>query len=168
MISIKVEGLDALSRKLLEFGPKVAKNGLRAANFAGARVIEKQVELEIRDPSKQVSAPGEPPIGKSGQLEANVRTFRRTGPQTEVKHSIGLRGKRYKYADTSENRRKRRVGKSYVSDTRNTLVARIQEFGSVKQAARPFMRPAVEKAAPAAVEAVKARLAKAVEDAAKR
>lgn len=168
MISIKVEGLDVLARKLADFGPKVIKNGLRAANFAGARVIERQVEQEIRDPSKAVSAPGEPPIGKSGQLEANVRTFRRTGPQTEVKHSIGLRGKRQKYGDTSENRRKRRVGKSYVADTRNTAVARFQEFGTAKQAARPFMRPAIEKSAPAAVEAVKARLAKAVEDAAKR
>lgn len=44
MITIKVEGLQDLERRLREFGPKVAKNGLRAANFAGAQVFREAVK----------------------------------------------------------------------------------------------------------------------------
>lgn len=46
--------------------------------------------------------------------------------------------------------------------------ARFVEFGTSKMAARPFMRPAFEKSASAAIDAVKAGLEKAIERAAKR
>lgn len=153
MITIKVEGLQDLERRLREFGPKVAKNGLRAANFAGAQVFREAV--------KQTA-----PV-RTGQLKASIATFRRRGPDTEAKHSVGVRGKRQKYANTAENRRKRRVGKRFTVDTRNSAVARYLEFGTSKMSARPFMRPAFEKNVDNAIQAVKARLAKAVELAAK-
>ena len=48
------------------------------------------------------------------------------------------------------------------------MVARFLEFGTSKMGARPFLRPAVERVAQTAVDAVKARLVKAIEIAAKR
>ena len=154
MIELKIEGLDVLERKLREFGPKVARNGLRAANYAGAATF--------RDAVRQTA-----PV-RTGQLKAAVSIFKRSGPPEVVKHSIGFRGKRLKYANTSENRRKRRVGRRYTVDTRNTMVARFLEYGTSKMSARPFLRPAFVNNVDRAIEAVKARLAKAVDDAARR
>src|SRR5689334_6268393 len=108
MITIKISGLSELDAKLRQFGPKIAANGLRAANYAGAAVL--------RDAVKETA-----PV-RTGQLEANIRVFKRPGPKNRVTHSVGARGKRAKYANTAENRRKRRVGKSYQVDTRNTFV----------------------------------------------
>jgi HK97 gp10 family phage protein len=104
---------------------------------------------------------------RTGQLQANIRAFKRPGPPNRVTHSIGARGKRQKYANTAFNRRRRRVGKTYLADTRNSMVARFLEFGTSKMSARPFMRPALERSVDKVIEAVRARLAKAVEDAAK-
>ena len=152
MITFNIEGLADLDRRLREFGPKIAANGLRAANYAGAAVM--------RDAVKQTV-----PV-RTGQLQANIRIFKRQGPKNVVTHSVGARGKRLKYANTAENRRKRRVGKRYTVDTRNSMVARFLEFGTSKMSARPFMRPAFERSVQATIEAVRARMAKAVEQAA--
>jgi HK97 gp10 family phage protein len=154
MITFKIEGLSELDRRLREFGPKIARNGLRAANYAGAAVM--------RDAVRETA-----PV-RTGELRANIRIFKRATPNNVVKHAVGARGKRLKYADTAENRRKRRVGKRYTVDTRNSMVARFLEFGTSKMAARPFMRPAFERSVRPAIEAVRARLEKAVELAAKR
>ena len=153
MITIKVEGLSELERKLREFGPKVAKNGLRAANFAGARVF--------RDAAKQTV-----PV-RTGLLKASITAFKRRGPDNVAKHTVGVRGVRLKYANTAENRRKRRVGKKYQADG-PAFYGKFVEFGTSKMAAKPFMRPAFNNNIDAAIGAVRARLAKAVEDAARR
>lgn len=153
MIEIKVEGLQELERRLLEFGPKVARNGLRSSNYAGAKVIREAVRQ---------SAPV-----RTGLLKASIEAFRRRGPQTQAKHSVGVKGVRKKYANTALNRRRGRVGRKYQADG-PAFYARFVEFGTSKMTARPFMRPAFEKSSTAAIEAVKAGLAKAIERAAKR
>jgi len=153
VITFKVEGLQELERRLLEFGPKVARNGLRAANFAGAKVF--------REAAKQ-SAPV-----RTGLLKANISAFKRQSPQNVAKHSVGVRGVRKKFANTAENRRKRRVGKKYQADG-PAFYGRFLEFGTSNMSARPFLRPAFQNNIGNAIDAVKARLAKAIELAARK
>ena len=43
--SIRVEGLDQLARALKELPQRVARNGLRAAVYAGAKVIRDEAKL---------------------------------------------------------------------------------------------------------------------------
>lgn len=164
MFNVEIKGLDELKRKMLSLPVKVQKNSLRAANYAGAAVFRDALRETIVD-SPEPGAPGSPPKGKSGQLRKGVAIFRRRGPDNVAAHSVGLRSKRIKYANTRENRRKRRVGKTYQSDTRNSFVARMQEYGGANMAARPFMRPAFYPNTETAIERVRARLAKGLEDA---
>lgn len=145
--TIKVNGLSELDRKLREFGPKVARNGLRAANYAGAKVF---VE------AAKASAPV-----RTGTLKANIVAFHRSSPRNVAKHSVGVRNIRRKFADTADNRRKRRVGKSYFVHG-PAFYARFVEFGSSKMRAQPFLRPAFLTNVDTAIEAVRGRLEKAV------
>jgi HK97 gp10 family phage protein len=153
MITIKVEGLQELERQLLAFGPRVARNGLRAANFAGAKVFRE---------AARKSAPV-----RKGLLKASIEAFRRRAPNNQAKHSVGVKGVRKKYANTTANRRKGRVGRKYQADG-PAFYGRFLEFGTSKMAARPFLRPAFENNTQTAIDAVKARLAKAVELAARK
>ena len=67
-----------------------------------------------------------------------------------------------KYADTANNRRLKRVGKTY--QTRGLAYYwRFLEFGTSKLSAKPFLRPAFEAKKDAAVDAIKAKLAEAIE-----
>src|SRR5450755_1962063 len=98
-VEIKLEGFKELEAKLREFGPKVELNGLRSANYAGAKVIV--------DAAKRTSEWQD----RTGQLRKHIRAFRRTSKRYTVTHSVGVSGIFMKYGNTSENRRKRRVGK---------------------------------------------------------
>lgn len=157
MITIKIEGLAELDRRLREFGPRIAANGLRAASFAGARVI--------RDAIKATA-----PV-RTGLLKANITAFKRQTERNVAKYSIGVKGIRRKYANTAFNRRKRKVGKKYQADG-PAFYARFLEFGKAGKpginGGKGFVRPAFINNAKAAVDAIKARLAKAVELAARR
>lgn len=158
MITIKIEGLSELDRKLRELGPKVAANGLRAANFAAARVF--------REAAKQ-----EAPI-RTGLLRANIIASRRRTPNYIAQHTIRLSSKARKYANTAQNRRLRRVGKKYRVEG-PAFYGRFVEFGFHTRDGRfippnPFLRRAFTNNLQNAIEADRARLAKAVELAARK
>jgi HK97 gp10 family phage protein len=152
-VEIRLEGFKELEKRLREFGPKVAKNGLRSANFAGAKVI-----LEAAKKTAPV---------RTGLLKANLRAFRRRTPDYIAKHSIGITGVRLKYGNTSLNRRLRRVGKKYKADG-PAFYAKFIEYGSSKMRARPFLRPAFQANINPAIEAIRKGLSKAIDRAAKR
>jgi len=152
MIEFRIEGLQELERQLLEFGPKVAKNGLRAANYAGA--------LTMRDAVKATA-----PV-RTGVLKANVTAFRRRAEDNVAKHSVGVKGVRLKYGNTALNRRLKRAGRKYQADG-PAFYAKFLEYGTSKMDAQPFMRPAFENTAQESIDAVRNRLAVAIERAAK-
>lgn len=156
-VTIKLTGFKELSDKLKAFGPNVAKNGLRTADFAGAKII--------RDAAKATV-----PV-KTGLLQANIIASHRRTPEYISEYSIIVR-KAPKYikvavrADTLRNRLKGRANK-YHSLAGPQVYGRFLEFGTSKMAARPFLRPAFLNNVTAALDATKDGLAKAVERAAK-
>lgn len=152
MITIKIEGLRELNEKLRQMGPKINQNGLRAANYAGAKTIINAVKATA-------------PV-RTGLLKANLVIFRRRGPEGLVKHSVGVKGVRLKYANNALNRRLNRSGKKYQADG-PAFYAKFLEYGSSRMHAQSFMRPAFLNTAEDAVYAVRDRMKVAVTDAAK-
>jgi HK97 gp10 family phage protein len=160
-VTIKLTGFKELSDKLKAFGPNVAKNGLRTADFAGARII--------RDAAK-ATAPF-----KTGLLQANIIASHRRTPEYIAEYSIIVR-KAPKYIKVARraasflNARKARVGK-YHALAGPQLYGRFQEFGTSKMAAANggsgFFRPALLNNVSAALDAIKEGLVVAVERAAK-
>lgn len=152
-LTLKVVGLTELERRLREFGPKVAANGLRSSTLAGAKIFLNAV----RD-----TAPH-----RTGILRASLVTKRRRTAPHEARYSIVSKGVKLTFGDTRLNRRLRRVGKKYQADGPG-FYGKFLEFGTSKMAARPFMRPAFNNNTDAAIDAVANGLRKAIDRAAKR
>ena len=137
MIEIQVEGLDKLRRALLELPKELHKGPLRASVSAGAKVVQKQAALLA-------------PIDEGTLKKAIYRSRSREGSSSVQEMAIvGVRyGKRF---------RRRGLDAWYW---------RFIEFGTRKMRARPFMRPAFEQTKREQIEAIRDRLAKAIERAA--
>ncbi len=156
-VTIKLTGFSELADKLKAFGPNVAKNGLRTADFAGARVI--------RDAAKATV-----PV-KTGLLQANIIASHRRTPEYIAEYTVLVR-KAPKYikvavrADTLRNRLKGRANKYHALAGPQTY-GRFLEFGTSKMAARPFLRPAFLNNVDSALDAIKEGLSAAIARAAK-
>lgn len=70
-----------------------------------------------------------------------------------IAYQVGVRGGAKRYTNNSKNRRKQRVGKSYEGPG-NVYWWRFKEFGTVKQKADPFMRPALADHIPDTMNAI--------------
>lgn len=151
--SIKVEGLQELDKRLREFGPKIAANGLRSASLAGAKVFLNAAKETV-------------PV-RTGTLRANLVTKRRRTAQNVATYAVVVKQITLKHADTRLNRRLRRVGRKYKADGPG-FYAKFLEFGSSKMSAKPFLRPAFLSNTEQAIAAVKSGLERAVARAAKR
>lgn len=156
-VTYKLTGFKELGDKLKEFGPRLARNGMRATAFAGAKVI--------RDAAKQ----SHPAFRtRTGTLEANIIVVRSRSGSNAYKETYKVtvrQGKRQKYSNTRLNRRLRRVGKKFAPEGK-AYYGRFLEFGTSKMRAHPFLRPAFFNNVDNALTAMKARLKKAVDDAA--
>lgn len=148
---IHVQGLDQLARALRGLPTRVARNSLRGAVYAGAKLIRDEARLKAPVAS-EAQAKQEPPgtlrrsviMKQIPQLSNNERqTFFVT-----VRH-----GKKYRNQG-------KRGGLS-----QDAWYWRFVEFGTVKMAARPFLRPAFESKKHQALAAIKNRLSERIEQA---
>jgi HK97 gp10 family phage protein len=128
-VEIKLSGFKELEDKLKAFGPKLELSGLRSANYSGAKVV--------LNAAKSTSAWQD----RTGTLRSSIRIFRRTSKQYTVTHAIGVTGLYMKYANTSANRRLRRVGKRYKVDGPG-FYGKFLELGTSRMRAHPWLRPA--------------------------
>ncbi len=148
--TVRIEGLAELDRALRELPERLARNGLHASVYAGAKVIRD--EAKVRAPKAAASlGPNHPPPGtlKRSVIMKRIRELSGAGRQTFfvlVRH-----GKKYRKQGKKQNL------------SQDAWYWRFLEFGSRKMSARPFLRPALEAKRAEAAQAIKTRLAERIE-----
>lgn len=141
---MRIEGLAELAKAMRELPERVARNGLRAAVNAGASVIKKEAIAKAPE--------------LTGALKANLyqkQIREQSGPMQQTFY-VGVKNGVAKYAKTAANRRAGKVG--VYKNAGSTWYWFLNEFGSSKQPARPFMRPAFETQKENAVAAIAKKL----------
>lgn len=155
-VSFTIKGLDAAIAKMKALPRELRAKGAKAAGRKGANVIAKAVKANAR----KVDRPETPNnIANNVKVQFASKTFRRTG---DIMFRVGIAGGAKLYSNTSDNRRKRRVGKKYNTGG-ETFYWRFLEFGTQKMQAKPFMRPAMDASVGPATEAVVKELNKQID-----
>lgn len=140
--TVEVEGLGELLKRLEALPREISgKNGgpVRRALGRAARLVRDEV---------RTNAPR-----RSGNLQANIIAARVRDdrpPGVAERFVVSVRGKRQRYANTAENRRSGRVGKTYQRDG-DAFYWKFLEFGTAKMPARPFIQPSFASSAQAAL-----------------
>jgi HK97 gp10 family phage protein len=153
---IQVQGLRELERRLTELGPKIARKIGNKATAKGAAVIRDEARARARFTRGY----------STGYIKDNIIQFRPTRRRRELENEIhigvrlrGSRKKRLAQRTVSRMRRGRKVN-AYPGYYWFML-----EFGTRNMAAQPFLRPAFESRAGAAlaktIETLRANLDKA-------
>lgn len=131
--TVKVEGLADLEKRLQTLSLDMQNKIARAATAAGATVIKKAAILK---------APRD-----TGNLAKNIIAKRLPTGEAEY---------------TSEHivtvRKGKRTAKQKATGVRDAFYGQFVEYGTVKMAARPFLRPAFDSTKTQAVGAMKSRI----------
>ena len=151
--SVQVQGLDQLAKALRELPQRVARNGLRAAVYAGAKVIRDEAKLQAPVATGDLGA-DQPPRGTLKRSVIMKQIPELSGAQKQTFFVTVRHGKKY-----------RKQGKK-GNLSQDAWYWRFVEFGTVKMSARPFLRPAFDMKKHEAVTAIKTRLAQRIEQAA--
>ena len=157
---VMLRGLAGLLDALKALPPAVAsKNGgpARVALARGAKVIRD--EARTRAPKD------------TGAMAANIVMKRDTQPQrsgVNERYTVGVRGgSQSTFSNTKRNRRKGVVGQKYEKQS-STFYWRFIEFGTERQPAQPFLRPAFETQKENALAVITDTLAKGIHNAARK
>ena len=151
--SVQVQGLDQLAKALRELPQRVARNGLRAAVYAGAKVIRDEAKLQAPVATGDLGA-NQPPPGTLKRSVIMKQIPELSGAQKQTFFVTVRHGKKY-----------RKQGKK-GNLSQDAWYWRFVEFGTVKMSARPFLRPAFDMKKHEAVTVIKNRLAQRIEQAA--
>ena len=151
--SVQVQGLDQLAKALRELPQRVARNGMRAAVYAGAKVIRDEAKLQAPVATGNLG-PNQPPPGTLKRSVIMKQIPELSGAQKQTFFVTVRHGKKY-----------RKQGKK-GNLSQDAWYWRFVEFGTVKMSARPFLRPAFDMKKHEAVTAIKTRLAQRIEQAA--
>ena len=151
--SVQVQGLDQLAKALRELPQRVARNGLRAAVYAGAKVIRDEAKLHAPVATGNLGA-NQPPPGTLKRSVIMKQIPELSGAQKQTFYVTVRHGKTYR----------KQAKKGNLSQ--DAWYWRFVEFGTVKMSARPFLRPAFDMKKHEAVTAIKTRLAQRIEQAA--
>ena len=148
-VTMKVDGLKELGERLRKLDADVAGRVVRAATAAAANVVKKAAiqNAPISDAPHQLGVRKDQ-IAQPGNLRKNI-IIRRLPP--------GERTATEEYIVTI------RHGSGKVP--KDAFYGRFVEFGTVKMAAHPFLRPAIDNNVQAAIDAMKDRIVKRLEKA---
>jgi HK97 gp10 family phage protein len=143
MIEVKMSGVEDLRGKLQSLGSEGVKEFRSAARIASQLLAERIKENAARLDDQETKER----IADNVAVQFATRTSRATG---DIVYRTGIMGGARNYANTRENVRRGRAGKSYrtAGSSSNpggdTWYWRFLEFGNSKSAARPFIRPAMD------------------------
>ena len=136
-IRVKVEGLAELRRALLQLPEEIRGGPLRAAVSAGLKVVQQKAIADA-------------PIDTGTLKRAIYRTRSREGSsRVQEEGIVGVRS-----------------GKKFQKSNRDAWYWRFLEFGTRHIAAQPFLRPAFDSTTSQQIEALRVKLAAAIERAA--
>ena len=148
--NVQIEGLAELAKALKELPERVAKNGLRAAVYAGAKVIRDEAKL-LAPVAVACLGPKQPPPGTLKRALIMKQIPELSGKSKQTFFVMVRHGKKYRNQGNN--------GKL----SQDAWYWRFVEFGTVKMAAQPFLRPAFDAKKTQAVAAIKERLAERIE-----
>lgn len=149
----EIKGLDGVLEKMRALGPKLAAKGARTAMRKAANVIKAAAVAK----AEAFDRPETPQsIAKNIAIQFGSKEFKQTG---DIVQRVGVRGGAKQYANTRDNRGKKRVGQSYATDG-STFYWRFREFGTSHEPARPFMLPSLTENVDTATEAAVGELNK--------
>lgn len=147
--TIRISGLAELNQALSELPQRLARNVLRGSVAAGAAVVRQEARQRAPRYEGQVAA-GHPPPG----------TLKRAIYSAQARRLSSLLQQVYQIGVVSGKRAKRSGRKS--GRAADAYYWRFVEFGTVKMAARPFLRPAFEAKKLDAIEAIRAYMAQRI------
>ena len=157
---VKLTGLDGVLETLRSLPPELVskRGGVALASLRkGARLILKQARANL------VVSTSNNPSFSTGLSAKSLGIVRRSMPNGEKGEAVRIRVKRVRYPDSKSKRR----GRKMTTDD----AAWMLEYGTVKQPAEPWLRPAVRTKAAEAVavitEDLKLRIDQAVKKLAK-
>jgi HK97 gp10 family phage protein len=158
--TIKVEGLEALGKRLQTLSNDVAKKAARAATQAAATIVRKGAQRNIKalglvDTGNMMAAVG---------VQRSKRTRLTSEHRVGVKSGRGSRGGDLIGGRTEDVRAaKAGTGKLGV----DAYYWRFLELGTVKRGATPFLGPALADNQVEAIEAMKRKLKERIDKAGK-
>lgn len=150
MIEVKVKGLDQLQKALEELPKELHKGPLRAAASAGAKVVQDEAKRRA-------------PIGEARYIKKTNKTI---VPGTLRRAIYRTRSRSGSNADQEAQIVGIRYGKKYQRRGLDAWYWRFIEFGTRTIQKSPFIRPAFDETKDRQIEAIRTRLAKAIETAA--
>lgn len=165
----EIKGLPELRRKLKLLPEELRLRGFRSGMRAAAKVVEAAAKLNAR----QVN---DPETAEDIADNITTRFSPKAYKQGRIMFRVGLSGGARQYAKTKENVRKGRAGKQFQTGGSfiggqpggDTWYWRFLEFGTSRQAARPFMRPALENNAEVVAEVAQTEITKAIDRAVRK
>lgn len=150
-ITVDIRGLGALAEDFARLARGAQRKVLRQATMAGARVGRDAIRLQA-------------PVDE-GDLKRNIvaATKKKNDPGTFTS-GVRIRGNTGRYANTRANRRQQRVGKTYEKEG-PAYYWRFSELGTSREPARPWIRPTWDSREAEITDAVRDRLASAIDEA---
>lgn len=147
-ISVRIEGLDALRRKLATLPLRVERNVMRRAVAAGAAVIRDEARTRAPVYHGDV-AKGHPPPG----------TLKKAIWQKFIPEA-SRNGRTVFYVGVRRGKLRQQIGKS--QSNQDAYYWWFVEFGTSKMAAKPFLRPAFDSRKEQATTAIAAQISQGI------
>lgn len=165
IVDVKLNGLDEVIDRMNRLSPKVQWRIFRTA--------ARRAMVPVRDDARRRAQAIDDPatrenIAKNLDVQVSLKRSRAVGG---VVARVGIRGGAERYASTRRNVRKGRAGQRYATggDKSNpggdTWYWRFIELGTSRQAAHPFLRPALEGNAQLVADTFAAEAAKGIDKA---
>lgn len=134
--SIQVQGLSQLGQSLKSLGADMQARVARRATNAAAQIVKTAVIAAVNDPRAQKPYKVEGELVFPSNISRNIVVKRIQPGDTDLtsEHIVAVRGK---------------AAHGYAS-----RIASLKEWGTVKEAATPFMTPGFETSKGAALEAM--------------